>query len=349
MRVSRREFLKIAAAAAATGRLAPSALAGLQKRLLMEDGPRVIWLQGAGCVGCAVSFLNSVHYATADELLLNTLDVEFQSNLMAAAGDLAVSAAEAAGAEPGYILVVEGAIPTGAGGKYCVLWPGMSMHAGLLSFSVNASSILDLGSCAAYGGVSAGAPNPTGARGVGEILGSDDRVINLPGCPTHPDWLVGTIVYLLTNGRIPPLDEHRRPLEYFGRRIHDNCFNRREYCGQGVFAAQLSDEGCMEFLGCKGKKAYSDCPMRKWNSDAAGEYGVNWCIGARSPCLGCVQPDFPDGMSPFYVYAPTPQTAGEPAGNVQGRAQTEATGKHVMNRSDGPRVEGGIRVDDDHN
>ena len=62
----------------------------------------------------------------------------------------------------------------------------------------------------------------------------------------------------------------------------------------------------MEFLGCKGKKTHSDCYMRKWNSGGSGQFGVNWCIGARSPCLGCVEPSFPDGMSPFYVYSPTP-------------------------------------------
>jgi NiFe hydrogenase small subunit HydA len=250
--------------------------------------------------------LNSVHYATVDNLLINTLDVEFQNNLMAAAGDLAVSAVNAAGAEPGYILVIEGAIPTGASGAYCRLWPGMTMHNALLTFSTNASYIVALGACASYGGVSSGTPNPTEAKGVGEILVDDPRLINLPGCPAHPDWLVGTIVYLLTNGYAPPLDAHRRPLEFFGKRIHDNCFKRREYCGAGVFADHLSDEGCMEFLGCKGKRTYSDCYIRKWNSPAAGEYGVNWCIGARSPCLGCVNPDFPDGMSPFYVYLPTP-------------------------------------------
>ena len=350
MRVSRRDFLKMAAAAAAAGRLAPSALAGLQKRLLVEGGPRVIWLQGSGCDGCAISFLNSVHYATPDDLLLNTLDVEFQSNLMAATGDLAVSAAEAAGAEPGYVLVVEGAIPTGAAGKYCTLWPGMTMHDALLSFSQNAGFIVALGACASYGGVTGGAPNPTDAFGVGGILGVDDRLINLPACPAHPDWLVGTIVYLITNEHAPPLDAHRRPLEFFGKRIHDNCHNRREYCGQGItFAEQLSDEGCMELLGCKGKKTYSDCPMRKWNSSGPGEYGVNWCIGAKSPCLGCVQPDFPDGMSPFYVYSPTPEKAGEPEGEVSAQRSVGADGKQSTIRSGNPHTEEGISGDDDHN
>ena len=304
MRRSRRDFLKAAAAVTAAGGLTPAVLAKLARTLRGEGNPRVIWLQGAGCDGCAVSFLNSVHYATVDDLLVNTLDVEFHNNLSAAAGDLAVSAVQAAGAQPGYVLVIEGAVPTGAAGKYCRLWPGMSMHDGVVQFAQNAGFIIALGACASYGGTPAGAPNPTDAKGVGEILGSDPRLINVPGCPSHPDWLVGTIAYLLANGYAPPLDAHRRPLAYFGRLIHDNCFKRRRYCGQGVFASQLSDQGCMEFLGCKGKHTRSDCYMRKWNSGGAGEYGVNWCIGARSPCLGCVEPTFPDGMSPFYVHLP---------------------------------------------
>jgi len=310
MRISRRGFLRAAAAAAASGKLSLTAFLKLGDALRAEGAPRVIWLQGAGCDGCAISFLNSIHYATVDDLLVNTLDVEFQSNLQAVAGDLAVSAAEAAGEVPGYVLVIEGSIPTGASGRYSYLWPGTTTHDGLLSFAQNAGFILALGACASYGGMTSGSPNPTEAKGVGEILGSDPRLINLPGCPAHPDWLVGTIVYLITNGHVPPLDAHRRPLQFFAERTHDNCFNRRKYCGEPIFADHLSDVGCMELLGCKGKHTHSDCPIRKWNSDAAGEYGVNWCIGARSPCLGCVNPDFPDGMSPFYEYLPEPDKGG---------------------------------------
>ncbi len=307
MRLSRRDFLKAAAAMVAAGKLTPAALASLQGAMRGEGDPRVIWLQGAGCDGCAVSFLNSVHYTTVDDLLLNTLDVEFQNNLQAAPGDLAVSAIEGAALNPGYVLIIEGAIPTGAGGAYCRLWPGVTMVDAVLNLSINAGFIIALGACASYGGVSSGAPNPTEAKGVGEILSGDSRLINLPGCPSHPDWLVGTVVYLLTNGHLPPLDAHRRPLEFFGKRIHQNCYKRHELCGEITFADKLSDEGCMEYLGCKGKKTYSDCYIRKWNSPGAGEFGVNWCIGARSPCLGCVEPTFPDGMSPFYVFSPTPE------------------------------------------
>ncbi len=304
MRLSRRDFLRLAAAAAAAGRLAPAALAKVQGLLLAEGGPRVIWFQGSGCDGCAVSFLNSVHYTTVDDLLINTLDVEFQNNLMAVSGDLAVGAAEAASAEPGYVLVIEGAVPTAAGGAYCRLWPGMTMHAAVQQYAVNAGYIIALGSCASFGGCSSGAPDPTEAKGVGEVLGDDPRLINIPGCPAHPDWLVGTVVYLLTNGRVPPLDSHRRPAEFFGKQIHQNCFNRQKRCGADVFATELSDEGCMLPLGCKGPLTYADCYIRKWNSPAAGANGVNWCVGSRNPCLGCVEPEFPDGMSPFYVESP---------------------------------------------
>lgn len=313
MRFSRREFIKLAAAAVAAGKLAPSALAKLKEVLATRDAPRVIWLQGAGCDGCAVSFLNSIHYATPDELLLNTLDVKFQSNLQAAAGDLAVSAAMGAGAEPGYVLIVEGAIPVGAAGRFCTLWPNMTMEGAMNHFGPNAAFIIGLGSCASYGGVSGGAPNPTEAMGVFQFFPGDPRVMCIPGCPAHPDWLVGTIVYLLTNGHMPPLDAHRRPLEFYGRRIHDNCFKRRKYCGEPIFAQKLGDVGCMEFLGCKGKHTWSDCPIRKWNSGGKDEYGVNWVVGARSPCLGCVNPTFPDGMSPFYEHLPFPD---EPQGGL---------------------------------
>ncbi len=303
MRIGRRDFLKLAAGAVAAGKLAPAALARLAEVLLSRDAPRVIWLQGAGCDGCAVSTLNSIHYASFDSLLLNTLDVKFQSNVMAAAGDLAVSAAQAAGAQPGYILIIEGAIPIGAAGKYCGLWPGTTMQQAVQQFSVNAGYILALGSCACFGGVVAGAPNPTDARSVGQVLGNDSRLVNVPGCPAHPDWLVGTLTYLINHGRLPPLDAHRRPLQYFGQRVHDKCFRRHKLCGQMVFAQQLGQGGCLEHVGCKGKKAYSDCPVRKWNAGGGGRYGVNWCVGAGSPCLGCCEPGFPDGMSPFYVYS----------------------------------------------
>ena len=59
------------------------------------------------------------------------------------------------------------------------------------------------------------------------------------------------------------------------------------------FSATFTEkDGCRYDLGCKGPGAYCDSFERKWN-------GVNWCV-ANAICIGCTEPTFPDGQSPFY-------------------------------------------------
>lgn len=297
--LTRRELLRASAALVAAPGLSVSAVARLREILEGDATAPVVWLQGQSCSGCSVSLLNSIHYTTIDDLLLKGIDLEYHSTLMAAAGERAVSAAEQARGAGEYILVIEGAIPTGAGGRYCHVWEGTTIHDAVRAFAPAARFILAVGSCATFGGLVAANTNPTEAKSVGQILGSDPRIINVPGCPAHPDWIVGTIAYLLSNGQAPPLDLHRRPTEYFGRRVHQVCSERRSYFGRARPAVTLSDEGCLEQLGCRGKTTYADCPVRMWNSGEAGGVGVNWCIGARAPCQGCVEPDYP-GMFSFF-------------------------------------------------
>ena len=292
MNLTRRDFLKASGALAGALALKATVLMQLQQALAAGGGPPVVWLQGQGCTGCSVSLLNTIHYMTVDDLLINTLDLNFHPTVMAAAGDLAVGAA--VGAPSGYVLVIEGAIPTGSGGDYCHIWPGMTMLGAVESFAQNAGVVLAVGTCACYGGMSAGWPNPTGAKGVQDILGSGS-VINIPGCPAHPDWIVGTVAALLAGG-MPVLDSVGRPIAFFGEHVHYHCPNREG----GNQAKVLGDPGCLASLGCNGQQTHADCPVRKWNASAQGGYGVNWCVGARNPCQGCTEPDFPDGMSPFY-------------------------------------------------
>lgn len=297
MKITRRDFLKASAAIAGALALKTSGLMELQKAMAAGGGPPVIWLQGQGCTGCSVSLLNSVFYTTIDDLLINTLDLKFHPTVMAAAGDLAAEAAENARTAGGYVLVIEGAIPDGANGDYCHIWPGMTMLDALGSFAPGAIAILAVGTCACYGGLSAGSPNPTGAKGVEDILGSG-TAINISGCPPHPDWIVGTVAMLL-NGEMPELDTYGRPKGIFQNTVHDICPNNANYL-QGIKAKVLSEDGCLERLGCRGLETHADCPIRQWNSSGSGKLGVNWCIGARNPCQGCTEPTFPDGMSPFY-------------------------------------------------
>ena len=250
----------------------------------------VIWLQAQGCTGCSASLLNSITCGTAESLLQSQIDLKFHPTLMAATGPNAVAAAYAAKDAGGYLLVVEGAIPTSADGRYCYLWPGTTALSGVREFAAKAECILAVGTCAAFGGVTASVPprgtNPTGAQGVSAIA-AGKTVVNVSGCPPHPDWIVGTIAQLL-RGTVPATDGHGRPEEYFSNTIHNQC----------PYEDGFAEEYCLEDHGCKGAITHGNCPSLKWNGLEAGRAGVHWCVGAGSPCHGCTHPSFPDGVLP---------------------------------------------------
>jgi hydrogenase small subunit len=117
-------------------------------------------------------------------------------------------------------------------------------------------------------------------------------VVNIPGCPPHPDWMVGTVAHALMFG-IPELDSDGRPKMFYSTLVHDNC-PYRSYYDEQKFAKSFGEEGCRVELGCKGPESYSDCWKRGWNNN------VNWCVH-NSLCLGCTQPGYPDAFSPMYV------------------------------------------------
>jgi len=299
MDLTRRDFLKTSTLITAAFGLQTTGLLRIDEALALETaagGVSLVWLQGQACTGCSVSLLNSIFYTTIDDLLVNKLDLNYHSTVSAASGALAVANAEAAYSAGNYILVAEGAVPSAAGGGYCLLWPKMTMVQALTKYTARAKFILAVGACASYGGVAAAAPNVTGAKGLATSY-RGKRVIKIPGCPAHPDWVVGTIAYLLKYGKAPSLDTNSRPTDFYSRTVHSQCpFNGEDW------AAGLGQIGCLRGLGCKGPETRADCPSRRWNSAAAGKPGYNWCIGAGSPCYGCTEPGFPDAMSPFYQF-----------------------------------------------
>lgn len=269
----------------------------------------VIWLQCSTCTGCSVSALNSVS-PTIKNLLVDevipgkTLSLRYHVTVMAGAGAQAIAAMEktAQDNKKGFVLIVEGAVPTAANGAYGVMGEKDGKHLTLAawveSLSRDAFAVLALGTCAAYGGVAAGKPNPSGCVGLDKFFKMHSiatPLINIPGCPPHPDWLVGTVASVLLKGLPTPaeLDEFKRPKAFYERVVHENC-PRRAYFEEGKFARKFGEPGCLNELGCKGPVSHADCPLRLWN------HGVNWCIGSGSPCLGCVEPGFPDLVAPFY-------------------------------------------------
>jgi hydrogenase small subunit len=267
----------------------------------------VVWIQAASCSGCSVSVLNAAAPKITDLLLSEVIpgshvNLRFQATVMAGSGDPVVEVLDAASeGDPGtYVLVVEGSLPTRSEGVYGTLGerPMVDRAAALAK---NAMAVIGLGTCAAFGGIFAAAPNPGGCISIGELLeeqGIDVPLINVPGCPPHPDWFIGTVATILVGGlEAVDVDELGRPKRFFGQLIHENC-PRRAYFDEGKFAKHLSDEGCLYELGCKGTLTHADCPLRRWNN------GTNWVIGSGAPCNGCVEPEFPDLISPFYERLP---------------------------------------------
>jgi hydrogenase small subunit len=101
----------------------------------------------------------------------------------------------------------------------------------------------------------------------------------------------------VSTGQLPDLDEHGRPLVFFGNTIHDRCY-RRPFYDEGKFAKSFDDEGarngwCLFELGCKGPTTYNACATLKWNG------GTSFPIESGHPCLGCAEPNFWDKGS-FY-------------------------------------------------
>lgn len=219
---------------------------------------------------------------------------------MAASGEVAQEALQKAAEEHAgkFYLVVGGSIPTGENGMYCQVgtWEGKTrtMVSEVVHLGGKAAAVIAVGTDAAYGGLPAARPNPTAAKAVSEILKQhfvETPVINIPGCPPNPDWMVGTLAHVLLYG-VPELDELGRPVLFYGQLIHDNC-PYRGYFEYGIFAKSFSEQGCRYELGCKGPETYADCWKRRWNN------GVNWCV-QNAVCIGCTEPAFWDKFAPFY-------------------------------------------------
>jgi hydrogenase small subunit len=269
----------------------------------------VVWLQGSACTGCAVSLLNSFSPGAAsvvvNELVPGKhLSLRFIMTVMAGQGEQVMDVLKDIAAEKkgGYALVIEGSLPMGhplfgTMGEEDGREIPIAEHAARLARS--AAVVVAMGTCAAFGGIPAGAPNPTEAVSAGDLLAREGiavPLVNIPGCPPHPDWLVGSLAAVARYGLeavAATLDELKRLKMFYGKCVHETCPRRADF-DAGRFARKFGDAGCLYELGCKGPVTFADCPKRMWNS------GTNWCIGAGSPCHGCVEPEFPDRVSPLY-------------------------------------------------
>jgi hydrogenase small subunit len=295
---SRRGLLKFAIAMTSSLALPPEMAKAMAENLAQARRQSVIWLSFQECTGCLESLLRTSSPTIAG-LIFDFISLDYQESLMAASGGAAeLTLRQAVAANKGkYLLAIDGSVPVKDGGVYS-LTGGKANVSMLEEFSNDAAAILAIGTCAAYGGIPKAHPNPTGAVGVEDVI-KNKPLVNIPGCPPIPEVLSGVLVYFVSFGGLPDLDDRRRPLAYFGTTIHDQCY-RRPFYDQGKFAKSFDDEGarqgwCLFELGCKGPTTHNACASLKWNE------GTSFPIESGHGCLGCSEPDFWDQEGGFYT------------------------------------------------
>jgi hydrogenase small subunit len=298
--IHRRDFLAFCSAMAAALALPRSAGAQIAQALETKKKPTLVWLEFQDCAGNSESFLRAAKPSAA-EVILDLLSLDYHETIMAAAGhqaedNLARVVSEQRGK---YVVVVEGAIPTGAGGAYCTIGGRAAIDIAR-EVCGGAAATLAVGTCAAFGGLPAAAPNPTGALSVEEAVPGLKTLINISACPANADNIVAVIAFYLTYGKWPATDALHRPLFAYGKTVHDNC-ERRAHFDAGQYVELWGDEGhragyCLYKVGCKGPVSYQNCPNIGWND------GTNWPVGCGHPCIGCAEPRFWDAMTPFYAH-----------------------------------------------
>jgi hydrogenase small subunit len=297
--VSRRQFLKFCGLMSATLALPAHYTSRIARALVTSPRPPLVWLEFQDCTGDTESFLRASQPGV-DELVLDLLSVNYHETIMVPAGQGTEASLQATIADyPGqYVCVVEGSIPTVAGGIHCSI-RGRTALSIAQEVCSNALATIAVGTCAWDGGLAAAAPNTTGAVGVRNAVPGLQTLISLPGCPANVVNLTATIVHFLTFNNWPAMDGLGRPLFAYDEDIHDEC-EREDHYEAGRFVLAWGDEGhrngwCLLKMGCKGKRTHHNCSTVKWND------GTCWPVAAGHGCVGCAESGFWDQMSPFYA------------------------------------------------
>lgn len=285
---------------------------------------RLLWFQASGCGGCTQSLLGAESRAGVfAQLAASGIELVFHPAVSEASGDefLALLADAAAGRRPFDILCVEGALlrgPQGSGRFHLLSGSGRPVIDWVRELAAQARYVLAIGTCTAFGGINAAGDNVTEACGLqfdgeapGGLLGERFRaasglpVINVAGCPTHPGWVVDTLLSIAAGALgADDLDAWQRPRFYAEQLVHHGCA-KNEFYEFKASAQKHSDLGClMENMGCKGTQAHADCNLRAWN-------GVGSCIRGGFACIACTEPGFEEPGHPFME---TPKVAGIPIG-----------------------------------
>jgi len=231
----------------------------------MPSKLKVIWLDAVTCYGCSHSFLNYKNISSLFDKVNFLYHPVFLSN------ELEIQSCD--------LLIIEGALKNN--------YPkhGVLLNELVSKFFFKAKKVLALGTCAVYGGI-LGDGLMFSKESKGKYFKCRDKIINVPGCPPHPDW-ISYVLNMLSGNKKIILDDLNRPKEIFSYTSHMGCI-RNEYFEWKIDADNFgTKEGCLFYYqGCQGPFTHSSCNKILWNE-------VNSKPRVGTPCFGCTEPKFP--------------------------------------------------------
>jgi NiFe hydrogenase small subunit HydA len=270
----------------------------------------LLWLQGGACSGNTMSFLNAEEPNVCDLVTDFGIQILWHPSLGMELGDNLIKLLEdcATGRTTLDILVFEGTVVQGPNGTgEWNRFAGRTMKEWVKELAAAAGHVVAIGDCATWGGIPAMSPNPSESVGLqflkrshGGFLGKAFRskaglpVVNIPGCPAHPDWVTQILVAIATGraGEVT-LDEFQRPKTFFKTFTQTGC-TRNMHFSYKIAATEFGQrKGCLFYdLGCRGPMTHSPCNRILWNRQSSK-------TRAGMPCIGCTEPEFP-----FFDLAP---------------------------------------------
>ena len=244
-----------------------------------DKKPSIVWFQGVTCNGNTHSFLNLENL----EKLLEKFELLSHPSLPSIERFEDITSCKVSCD----IFIFEGSYD-----------PLMKRNARVLSeivahYAKDAKYIIAVGSCASFGGIfKASAPERSSGlifdeeREGGPLREYKEKIINISGCPIHPEWLAFTL-NMIEKGMRVEVDALHRPIELFSNLAHHGC-TRNEYFEWKVDSDNFGEkEGCLYYKqGCRAPMTHASCNKILWN-----EVSSKTRVG--TPCFGCTEPDFP--------------------------------------------------------
>ncbi len=252
-------------------------------RIHKKIKPKVVWFQAVTCNGNTHSFLSANDNRM--RLFLDSFDLIYHPSLTV---NITLKKILESDIKIDYVLV-EGAITSNE--RFFSI-SNTSLSDLLNELMKKTRYLIAVGSCASYGGIHAKFEQNSDIKGIENFLESKDTsslehaIINLTGCPVHPEWILQTLFSLKDYGKIN-LDEQGRPKELYSSLAHNGC-TRNEYFEWKIEAESFGHkEGCLFYQqGCRGPMTHSNCNKILWND-------VNTKTRVGMPCIGCTEFDFP--------------------------------------------------------